>query len=168
MNRGDSNLMSSKNRRVSHLEKWIARGYHPKLLKLSLFSSRNARASLRLTFLANPYWHIWLWPTIFTYLGGKWCVIFPKNPLNFTKNYPRNQWFCVECCSVKILLGVVASVWSYQCKYWERSSKSEGACRSSIGGINVSVGLLTNRELVEQVPTHFTSVFIPVGTTEHK
>ena len=58
MNREDSNLVSSKKRRVSHLEKWIARGYHPKLLKFLLFSSGNARASLRITFLANPYWHI--------------------------------------------------------------------------------------------------------------
>ena len=58
MNREDSNLVSSKKRRVSHLEKWIAGGYHPKLLKFSLFSSGNARASLRITFLANPYWHI--------------------------------------------------------------------------------------------------------------
>ena len=58
MNREDSNLVSSKKRRVSHLEKWITRGYHPKLLKFSLFSGGNARASLRITFLANPYWHI--------------------------------------------------------------------------------------------------------------
>ena len=58
MNREDSYLVSSKKRRVSHLEKWIARGYHPKLLKFSLFSSGNARATLWITFLANPYWHI--------------------------------------------------------------------------------------------------------------
>ena len=58
MNRRDSNLMSSKNRRVSHLEKWISRDYSPKLLKFSLFSSGNGRASLRITFLANSYWHI--------------------------------------------------------------------------------------------------------------
>ena len=32
----------------------------------------------------------------------------------------------------------------------------------------VSVGLLTNRGLVGPAPTHFTSVSIPVGTTEHK
>ena len=30
----------------------------------------------------------------------------------------------------------------------------------------VSVGLVTNRGLVEQVPSHFNT--IPVGTTEHK
>ena len=101
-------------------------GYRPKLLKFSLFSSRNARASLRITFLANSYWHIWLWPTIFTYLGNKWCVILPKNPLNFTKNYPRKQWFCVVCCSVKTLLRVVSNVWGHQCKSWWQSSKSEG------------------------------------------
>ena len=81
MNREDYNLLSNKKRRVSRHEKWIARGYHSKFLKFLLFSSGNARASLRITFLANPYWHIWLWPTIFTYLGKKWCVIFPKNPL---------------------------------------------------------------------------------------
>ena len=57
MSREDSNLVSIKKPRVSHLEKWIARGY-PKLLKFSLFSSGNARASLWITFLANPYWHI--------------------------------------------------------------------------------------------------------------
>ena len=55
MNRGDSNLVSSKNRRVSHLEKRIARGNHPKLLKIF---SGNARASLRITFLTISYWHI--------------------------------------------------------------------------------------------------------------
>ena len=32
----------------------------------------------------------------------------------------------------------------------------------------VSLGLITNRGLVEQVPAHFTSVFIHVGKTEHK
>ena len=32
----------------------------------------------------------------------------------------------------------------------------------------VSLGLITNRGSVEQVPAHFTSVFIPVGTTDHK
>ena len=58
MNRRDSNLISSKNLCVGHLEKWIARGYRPKLLKFSLFSSGNARASPRITFLANLYWHI--------------------------------------------------------------------------------------------------------------
>ena len=35
-------------------------------------------------------------------------------------------------------------------------------------GKPVSLGLITNRGLVEQVPFHFTSVIIPVGTTEHK
>ena len=34
------------------------RGYQSKLLKFSLFCSGNARASLRITFLSNPYWHI--------------------------------------------------------------------------------------------------------------
>ena len=58
MNREDSNLVSSKNDVSAILEKWIACGYHPKLLKFSLFSSGNTRASLRITFLANPYWHI--------------------------------------------------------------------------------------------------------------
>ena len=58
MNREDSSLLSNKKRRVSHHEKWIARGYHPKFLNFLLFSSGNARASLRITFLANPYWHI--------------------------------------------------------------------------------------------------------------
>ena len=80
MNREDYNLVSSKKRRVSHLEKWIARGYHPKLLKFSLLSSGSARASLRITFLANPYWHIWLWPTIFTYLGKNDVSFFRKIP----------------------------------------------------------------------------------------
>ena len=166
MNREDSNLVSSKKQRVSHLEKWIARGYHPKLLKFSLFSSGNACASFRINFLANPYWHICLWPTIFSYLGKKWCVIFPRNPLNFIKNYPRNQWFCVECCSVKILLRVVSNVWGHQCICWWQSSKSEGCV--SIKRRGASVGLLTNRGLVGQALTHFTSVFIPVVTTEDK
>ena len=58
MDRRDSNLISSKNPRDGYLEKWIARGYRPKLLNFLLFSSGNARASLRMTFLANPYWHI--------------------------------------------------------------------------------------------------------------
>ena len=58
MNQEDSNLVSGKKRRVSHLEKWIARGYHPELLNFLLFHSGNTRASLRITFLANPYWHI--------------------------------------------------------------------------------------------------------------
>ena len=56
----------------------------------------------------------------------KWCVIFPKNPLNFIKNYPSNQWFCVERCSVKIMLLVVSNGCGHQCKCWWRSSKSEG------------------------------------------
>ena len=38
--------------------------------------------------------------------------------------------------------------------------------RSNVGVTNVSVGLVTNRGLVEQVPSHFNS--IPVGTMEHK
>ena len=58
MNRENPNLVSSKKRRVSHLEKWIGRGYHPKLLNFPLFSSGNACASLRITSLADPYWHI--------------------------------------------------------------------------------------------------------------
>ena len=44
----------------------------------------------------------------------------------------------------------------------------KGACRSNVGGINVSVGLLANRGLVGPAPTYFTSVSIPVGATEQK
>ena len=57
-NREDSFMVSSEKRHVSHLEKWIARGYQPKLLNFLLFSSGNACAFLRITFLANLYWHI--------------------------------------------------------------------------------------------------------------
>ena len=62
------------------------------------------------------------------------CHFFEKSP-KFYKNYPQNQWFCVVCCSVKALLQI----------------------RSNVGVTNVSVGLVTNRGLVEQVPSHFTS-----------
>ena len=62
-------------------------------------------------------------------------------------------------------------------KFYRNSSKSvvlrrvllgESTVASTIniGVTNVSVGLVTNRGLVEQVPSHFNS--IPVGTTEHK
>ena len=37
MNQRDSSLISSKNPRVGHLEKWISRGYRPKLLKFRRF-----------------------------------------------------------------------------------------------------------------------------------
>ena len=80
MNRRDSNLMSSKNRRVSHLEKWIARGYRPKLLKFSLFSSGNAHASLRITFLANSY--------LFDY-DLQFSRTLGKNDVSFFRKIPK-------------------------------------------------------------------------------
>ena len=106
MNREDSNLVSSKKRRVSHLEKWIARGYHPKLIKFSLFSSGNARASLRITFLANPYWQKPDYDLQFSRtLGEMMCHFSEKSP----KFYKKLSLKPVVLCRVFLGENTVAS-----------------------------------------------------------
>ena len=76
-------------------------------------------------------------------------------PLTFFQILPSLNSCVIQRISAEMCTVTVSTLFAY--------------CGDSISDCGfVSLGLITNRGLVEQVPAHFTSVFIPVGTTEHK